>query len=98
VRAIAGSGPRAQDRRMTLLWIFGSIIAVILAVVTIVDIVQRHYGGGKTALWIVLVVILPFLGSIAYWALRKPDAGEAEAVYLEQAELRQSGSEGQWRP
>ena len=83
---------------MTLLWIFGSIIAVILAIVTIVDIVQRHYGGGKTALWIILVVILPFLGSIAYWALRKPAAGDAEAAYMEQAELRQSGSEGRWRP
>jgi len=83
---------------MTLLWIFVSIIAAILAIVTIVDIVQRHYGGGKTALWIVLVVIFPFLGSIAYWALRKPTAGDAEAVYLEQAELRQSGNEGRWRP
>ena len=83
---------------MTLLWIFVSIIAVILAIVTIVDIVQRHYGGGKTALWIVLVVILPFLGSIAYWALRKPAPADAEAVYLEQAELRRSGNEGSWRP
>ena len=83
---------------MTLLWIFVSIIAVILAIVTIVDIVQRHYSGGKTALWIVLVVILPFLGSIAYWALRPAARGEAEAVYLEQAELRRSGSQGRWRP
>lgn len=83
---------------MTLLWIFVSVIAVILAIVTIVDIVQHHYGGGKTALWIVLVVILPFLGSIAYWALRKPATGDAEAVYLEQAELRRSGNEGSWRP
>jgi hypothetical protein len=72
---------------MTLLWIFGSIIAAILAIVTIVDIVQRHYGGGKTA-----------LGSIAYWALRPAKPADAEAVYLEQAELRQSGSEGRWRP
>jgi phospholipase D-like protein len=98
VRAIAARESRAQDRRMTLLWIFVSIIAAILAIVTIVDIVQRHYGGGKTALWIVLVVIFPFLGSIAYWALRKPTAGDAEAVYLEQAELRQSGNEGRWKP
>jgi hypothetical protein len=83
---------------MTLLWIFASVIAAILAIVTIVDIVQRHYSGGKTALWIVLVVILPFLGSIAYWVLRPSTKGDAEAVYLEQAELRRSGSEGRWRP
>jgi hypothetical protein len=83
---------------MTLLWIFVSIIAAILAIVTIVDIVQHHYGGGKTALWIVIVVIFPFLGSIAYWALRPATKAEAEEVYLEQAELRQSGSEGRWRP
>jgi hypothetical protein len=83
---------------MTLLWIFGSILAAILAIVTIVDIVQRHYSGGKTALWIVLVVIFPFLGSIAYWALRPPTPRDAESVYLEQAELRQSGNEGRWKP
>ena len=83
---------------MTVLWIFVSVIAAILAIVTIVDIVQRHYGGGKTALWIVLVVIFPFLGSIAYWALRPASKADAEAVYLEQAELRQSGNEGSWRP
>jgi Phospholipase_D-nuclease N-terminal len=98
VRAIAAREPRAQDRRMTLLWIFVSIIAAILAIVTIVDIVQRHYSGGKTALWIVLVVIFPFVGSIAYWALRPPAPGDAEAAYLEQAELRRSGSEGRHRP
>jgi len=83
---------------MTLLWIFVSIIAAILAIVTIVDIVQRHYSGGKTALWIVLVVIFPFLGSIAYWALRRPAPGEAEAAYLEQSELHRTGAEGRHRP
>ena len=79
---------------MTLLWIFVSFIAAILAIVTIVDIVQRHYGGGKTALWIVLVVIFPFLGSIAYWALRPSAPGEAEARYLEQRDMRRTGGEG----
>ena len=83
---------------MTLLWIFVSVIAAILAIVTIVDIVQRHYGGGKTALWIVVVVIFPFLGSIAYWVLRRPAPGEAEEAYPEQAELRRTGAEGRHRP
>ncbi len=79
---------------MTLLWIFVSILAAILAIVTIVDIVQRHYGGWKTAGWIVLVVIFPFLGSIAYWAIRPPAPGDAERRYLEQADLRRTGGEG----
>jgi hypothetical protein len=83
---------------MTLLWIFVSILAAILAIVTIVDIVQRHYGGGKTALWIVIVVIFPFVGSIAYWALRPSAPGEAEARHLEQAELHRTGAEGRRRP
>ncbi len=83
---------------MTLLWIFVSVLAVVLAIVTIVDIVQRHYGGGKTALWIVVVVIFPFVGSIVYWAVRSPATGEAEAARLEQAELRRSGAEGRHRP
>jgi hypothetical protein len=83
---------------MTLLWIFVSVIAAILAIVSIVDIVQRHYGGGKTVLWIVIVVIFPFLGSIAYWALRPNAPGEAEARHLEQADLYRTSSEGRRRP
>ena len=83
---------------MTLLWIFVSIIAAILAIVTIVDLVQHHLGAGKTALWIVIVVIFPFLGSIAYWALRPNAPGDAEARHLEQADLYRTSSEGRRRP
>ena len=57
------------------------IVAVaIVWVITIVDIVRRHLGAGATFGWLVLVIVLPFVGSAIYWILRKPEPGEAEYV------------------
>ena len=35
-------------------------------------------GAAKTAAWVLLVIILPLVGSIIYWALRKPEPGDAQ--------------------
>jgi hypothetical protein len=49
-------------------WLLVIIIAVIW-VATIVDIIRRRHTrtAGKTAAWILLVLILPVLGSILYF-------------------------------
>ena len=80
---------------MTFIWI--AIGAALLAVwvITIVDIIRRHLGGKQTVAWLLLVLILPFIGAIAYWATRKPDPGEAE--YFAGAEAQQR-YEAQHRP
>jgi len=59
-------------------WIIIGVLAAILAVITIVDVVRHHLGGGRTALWILLIVILPFIGSVIYWATRKETTEEIE--------------------
>lgn len=61
---------------MGFIW---GLIAVILAVVVLVsiyDVVRRPLSGGKTAAWILLIVILPFIGSMLYWGLRRPTPEE----------------------
>ena len=63
---------------MTLLWITIAVLLLIVAVITVVDIVRRHLGRARTSAWILIVVLLPVIGSIAYWIQRKPTVEEVE--------------------
>jgi hypothetical protein len=49
-------------------WLLG-ILIVVIWVATIVDIIRRRHSrsGGKTAAWILIVLIFPILGSIIYF-------------------------------
>jgi hypothetical protein len=73
---------------MTVLWIIGSCVLAVVWVLSIVDVFRRHYSAGATVGWLVLIVILPFIGSVIYWAMRKPTREDAEHQYLAEAELR----------
>ena len=63
---------------MTIVWIVVAVALLIVWVITMFDIFRRHLGGAKTVAWVLLVVILPFIGAVAYWVTRKPEPGEAE--------------------
>ena len=73
---------------MGLLWTLIGVVVVIIVVLTIVDIVRRHLGAGATTAWILIVIIVPLIGAIIYWAMRKPSADEVEQSYLSDAERR----------
>ena len=55
------------------------VVLVVVWVITVSDIVRRHLGRGPTSAWLLIVILLPFLGSLLYWALRKPSAEEVQA-------------------
>jgi FtsH-binding integral membrane protein len=63
-------------------WSFvGAALGVILLVIwvlTLVDIFRRRLGAGPTAGWVIIVLLLPFLGAVIYWARREPSRGEVE--------------------
>jgi hypothetical protein len=80
---------------MTFIWIAIAVALLIVWVITIVDIVRHHLGAKQTAGWLLLIVILPFIGAIVYWATRKPEAGEAEYFAGADAQRRY---EAQQRP
>src|SRR4051812_50029430 len=67
---------------MGLLWWTVAIAVAVVWVGTIVDIFRRHYSGRTTAGWILVVLILPFIGSAIYWARRAPPRGEGEQQRL----------------
>jgi hypothetical protein len=61
-----------------VLW---GVIAVLLAFVVIIsigDLVRRHLGRGRTAAWVLILILLPFLGALLYWVLRQAPQEELE--------------------
>jgi NADH:ubiquinone oxidoreductase subunit 6 (subunit J) len=73
---------------MHLLRITVEVIAVVVAIVSIVDLVRHpKRSGWAMAGWIVLIVVLPLIGSIIYWSTRKLSPEEVAQVQESQAEL-----------
>jgi hypothetical protein len=62
---------------MSIIWATIGVALVIVWVITVVDIVRRHLGAKQTSAWLLIVVLLPFVGALAYWVLRKPEPGDA---------------------
>jgi Phospholipase_D-nuclease N-terminal len=64
---------------MGVLWGVLAVLAALVFLVTAFDVLRRRLSFGLTAAWLLLVLILPFIGSILYWILRTPPAGEIPA-------------------
>ena len=73
---------------MGLLWTLIGVVVLLIVVLTIVDIVRRHLGAGATTAWILIVIIVPIIGSIIYWVMRKPTQDEIDKSVAADAELR----------
>jgi type VI protein secretion system component VasK len=77
---------------MTFVWAILGFLLLIVWVVTIVDIFRSHLDGKHTAAWVLIVVLLPFVGAIGYWIMRKPAPDEAEQARLAQQSLREESA------
>jgi uncharacterized membrane protein len=64
----------------TATWVFILIPLIVAWLCGIVDIVRRDMGRSAKAAWILLVVLLPVVGTIVYFVLRKPTDEEIEAA------------------
>src|SRR5271165_6230172 len=59
------------DFFLTMLYFFLFIIWIYLLIIVFVDIFRSHdMGGGAKALWVIFVIILPFLGVFVYLIAR----------------------------
>jgi hypothetical protein len=54
----------------------------------VVDILRHGLPTGQTVLWIVIVILLPVVGTLAYFILRKPTEREIRASQAAAAERR----------
>jgi hypothetical protein len=80
-----------------LWWAVGGVVGIALLVVwalTIWDMLRQRLGGGKTAAWLLIVILLPFIGSVLYWVLRKPTPEEVEQRLASDRALRESEARG----
>ena len=51
----------------TMVLFFAWVIYIWIAITVLVDVFRRHdIGGGSKALWVIFVIVLPFLGILAY--------------------------------
>ena len=75
---------------MTVFWIIGVTALAVIWAISIVDVFRRHFSAGTTVGWLALIVLLPFIGALIYWGVRKPTPDEVEQQYLSDAELRRS--------
>jgi ABC-type multidrug transport system fused ATPase/permease subunit len=85
---IASSYP-ILDAFLTMLYFFLFIIWIWLLITVFIDIFRsRDMGGGAKALWVIFVIILPFLGVFVYLLARGGKMHEraaAEAAQQQQA-------------
>ena len=71
---------------MTVFLALAGAILAILWVFTIVDVFRRHYSGGTTVGWLAVILLIPYLGAIIYWIVRKPTEAEVQQAYLKNAD------------
>jgi ABC-type nickel/cobalt efflux system permease component RcnA len=77
---------------MQVLGGFLAVVVLVVWVITIYDIVRSRLGAGKTAAWLLIVIILPLVGSALYWILRKPQADEIQRQFDNERALRESAA------
>ena len=72
----------------TFVWVFILLPLVVVWVIGLVDIVRRPLPRGAKAGWIVVVLLLPFVGTILYWILREPTEEEIRRGQLSAPDRR----------
>ena len=73
---------------MTFVWAFLGFLLLVVWVVSVADIIRRPLDRQHTAAWLLIVVLLPFVGAIAYWVTRKPTEAEVRATADAQQSMR----------
>jgi hypothetical protein len=79
---------------LTMMWFFLWVLWIFLVVRIVMDIFRSHdLGGWGKAGWLVLVIVLPFLGVFAYLIARGRKMGdhEVQRVQAQDEELRAYG-------
>ena len=68
------------------------IPVMILWVAAVYDVVRRGEGGLKIAGVLVLILVVPIIGPLLYFAFRPPPRASAEETYMAQADRRREAA------
>jgi hypothetical protein len=72
----------------TAVVVFIGIPVAIAWVAGVVDILRHSMPTGQRIVWILIVIVLPIVGTLAYFTLRKPTDQEVRAAQAAAAERR----------
>jgi phospholipase D-like protein len=61
----------AKGHGLTGLWVAASVALVAVWAFTVADILRRGFDRRRLLAWILIVILLPFLGALLYWVLRR---------------------------
>jgi ABC-type multidrug transport system fused ATPase/permease subunit len=68
---LASTNYPVLDAFLTMLWFFLFVIWIWLLIMVFIDIFRSHdMGGFAKALWVIFIIILPFLGVLVYLIAR----------------------------
>jgi hypothetical protein len=70
-------------------WVFILVPLLIVYALGIVDITRRDMPRSSKAAWILIVLLLPVVGTITYFVMRKPTEAEVRRSMQARAERRQ---------
>jgi hypothetical protein len=59
---------------VTAFWVAASVVLVVVWAFTLADILRRGLDRRQLLAWILIVILLPFLGALLYWVLRRREA------------------------
>ncbi|MDN6343024.1 MAG: PLDc N-terminal domain-containing protein [Lactococcus lactis] len=48
-----------------------SLLLIALPIIALIDIIQNEFAGQNKVIWILVVLLLPLLGTILYFIMRK---------------------------
>ncbi len=65
-------------------WVFILVPLLVIWAVGLIDIFRRDLPRGTKAAWILIVVLLPVVGTVAYFLLRKPTEKEIQEAGVRQ--------------
>jgi hypothetical protein len=64
---------------MTAFWVVISVALVAVWAYTVADILRRPLDRRQTLAWVLIVILLPFVGALLYWVLRRREAVGADS-------------------
>ena len=59
---------------MTAFWVAISIALLVVWVFTVVDLFSRDLDTRHKLAWFLIIILLPFVGALLYWVLRRREA------------------------
>jgi type VI protein secretion system component VasK len=77
----------------TATWVFIVVPLLVVWVIGLTDILRRDLPRGTKAAWILIVVVLPVVGTLVYFVLRKPTDKEIRQAQQASAESARAGVE-----